>query len=281
MADQKPIPPTNREFISKITEPYVKESGKPVPAGSINRGDQISMRNDDTKIIKIGIEDIDNAVQFYFENVIKPYVFQNANRIKVPVIVSSPERFKSVQSDGFYRDKNGKIMVPLITYKRDSIEKNRSLGNKLDGNIVNNLQIFEQKFNIRNIYDNFSVLQNTKPNVARGIGMVPDYVTLNYSCILFTNFIEQNNNLIESIQFASDAYWGDLNAFAFRARIESFNSTTFLEQGDDRAAKTTFGLKLNGYLIPDVLNKDLAIIQNKIYDRSKIVFTAETVSKLP
>ncbi len=281
MADIKPTPLPRREFINKITDPYIKEAGKPPLPVDFNRAEQISVRDDNSKVIKVGIEDIDSAIQFYFDNVIQPYVYQNANRIKVPVIIASPERFKSMQTDGFYRDKNGKIMVPLITYKRDSITKNRELGNKLDGNSVANIQTFEQKFNKRNVYDNWSVLRNTKPNVARRIGIIPDYVTLSYSCVLFTNYIEQNNNLIESIQFASDAYWGDLNAFAFRTRIESFNSTTFLDQGDDRAAKTTFELKLNGYLIPNVLNKDLAVIQNKIYDKSKIVFTAETVSKLP
>lgn len=276
----KPTPLPRREFINKITTPYVKEVGLPLIQGNLNRGEQISMRDDTNKIIKIGIEDNDKAIQFYFENVIKPTVFQNNNRISVPVIVSTPEIFKSVQTDGFYRDKDGKIMVPLITYKRDSIEKNRELGNKLDGNLVHNVQTFEQKFDKRNVYDKFSLLQNTKPQVSRHISIIPDYVTINYSCILFTNYIEQNNNLIESIQFASDAYWGDLNAFAFRTRIETFNNTVFLEQGSDRAVKTTFNIKLNGYLVPDVLNKDLAIVQNKIYDRSKIVFTAEIVSKI-
>jgi hypothetical protein len=67
----------------------------------------------------------------------------------------------------------------------------------------------------------------------------------------------------------------------FRSRIDTFNTTTILEQGDDRAARTTFNIILNGYLIPNTINKDLALVQNRIYDRSKVTFTAEVVSKLP
>ena len=39
-----------------------------------------------------------------------------------------------IQADGYYRDTNGKLVIPLIMYKRNGIEKNRNLGNKIDGN---------------------------------------------------------------------------------------------------------------------------------------------------
>jgi hypothetical protein len=55
-------------------------------------------------------------------------------RIAVPVIYGSPEKWKSVQKDGYYKDKNGKILNPIIMFKRDNIEKNRSTYNKLDAN---------------------------------------------------------------------------------------------------------------------------------------------------
>lgn len=281
MADKKPTPLNRRAFTSKLIDPYLGKDTAPIVPKVFNRGEQISERGDTTKDISVGIEDHDAAVLYYFENVIKPSVVQNSTRISVPVLISSPERFKSVQTDGFYRDKNGKIMVPLITFKRESVAKNRNLGNKLDGNFPQLLQTFEQKYDKRNIYDNFSTLQNTKRQVARMITVVPDYITLKYTCIIFTNYIEQNNKLVESINFASDSYWGDLNKFQFRAMIDSFNTTTILEQGDDRAVKSTFEIMLNGYLIPDTINKDLAQVQKKIYDKTKVTFTNEIVSKLP
>ena len=74
---------------------------------------------------------------FYFNNVIRPSVIINGNRTNVPIIYGSPEKWKGVQKDGFFRDKEGKLQVPLIMFKRDSIEKRRDLGNKLDGGIAN------------------------------------------------------------------------------------------------------------------------------------------------
>jgi len=281
MSDKKPTPLNRREFTSKLIEPYLESEGKPPVPKELNRGEQVSLKDDKSKDISIGLEDHDAAILYYFEHVIKPSVIQNGIRTTVPVLVSSPERFKSVQTDGFYRDKNSKIMVPLITFTRESVAKNRNLGNKLDGNYPQNLQYFEQSYNKRNIYDNFSAINNIKPQVSRIIAVVPDYVTITYNCIVFTNFIEQNNKLIEGINFASDSYWGDLNKFQFRAMIDSFATPTILEQGDDRAAKSTFSITLNGYLIPDTINKDLAQVQKKIYDKSRVVITAETVSKLP
>lgn len=280
MSEIKPIPLPRREFVTKFVEPYLPQEGQVIAPKTFNRGEKISLRDDTSKNISIGLEDHDSAVQYYFNNVIKPNVIQNGIRNTVPVIVASPERFKSVQIDGFYRDKNGKIMVPLITFKRESFTKNRNLGNKLDGNYPQNIQIFEQRYNKRNIYDNFSQINNIIPQVSRIVTVVPDYITLRYSCIVFTNFIEQNNKLLESINYASDSYWGDINRFQFRATIDSFNTPTILEQGDDRVAKSTFDIELNGYLIPDVINKDLSQIQNKVYDKSKIIITSETVSKL-
>lgn len=274
----KPTPLNRRDFTSKLIDPYLKD-GKPPVQGNLIRGEQVSVKDDNVKTIAIGLEDHDAAIQYYFEKVIQPTVIQNGTRISVPVIVSSPEKFKSIQTDGFMRDKNSKLMVPLITYKRDSVEKNRELGNKLDGNLVSNIQIFEQRYTKRNEYDNFSVLQGTKPQIARSITVVPDYVTITYSCIIFTNYIEQNNKLVESIQFASDSYWGDFSKFAFRTKIDSFSTTTILEQGDDRAVKSTFNIILSGYLIPDSINKELALTQAKIYDKTKIVFTTEIVDK--
>jgi hypothetical protein len=274
----KPIPRNQSEIIQDQITPYLNE-GKAISDTifSKNRGTDYSFKGDTVKDISIGLEDIDNAILYYFNNIIKPTVIQNGNRIAVPVIYGSPERWKSIQNDGFYRDKNGKLMVPIIMFKRDSIEKNRTLGNKIDGNKVHNYQVVGSKFNQRNIYDNFSVLNNRIPSEQYYISSVPDYVNLNYSCIIFTDFIEQNNKLVEAIQFASDSYWGDPNRFKFRANIDSFNTPIIMEQGQDRAARSSFNIKMFGYMLPDTVNKDLAVARSKFYTKAQVVFDLETI----
>lgn len=278
----KPIPKNPVEVVQDQITPYLANQGKPVSQTvfSENRGTDYSMRNDTVKDISIGLEDIDNAIMYYFNNVIKPNVVQNGQQIAVPVLYGSPERWKSVQTDGYYRDNNGKLMVPLIMFKRENIEKNRTLGNKLDGNTVHNYQVVGSKYNIRNAYDRFDIINNRIPSEQYYISTTPDYVTLTYNCIIFTDFVEQNNKLVEAINFAADSYWGDPRRYKFRSMIDSFATTTLLEAGNDRAAKSTFTIKVNGYMIPDTVNKDMATARSKFYTKSQVVFDLETVSDI-
>jgi hypothetical protein len=278
---RKPIPKNQSEITQEaIGVPFIKNEGRPISETvfSKNRGEDLSMKDDKVKVINVGLQDLDYAVMYYFNNVIKPTVIQDGNRMAVETTYASPERWKSIQADGFHRDGNGKIIVPIIVFKRDNIEKVRTLGNKLDGNFAALYQVVGSKYNPRNAYDNFSVLNNRIPSEQFYVTAVPDYVTVTYSCIVYTNFVEQNNKIIEAIEYASDSYWGDPNRWKFKASIDSFATTVNVEDGADRAAKSTFNIKLNGYLIPDTVNKDLAAARNKFYTKSQVVFDVEVVS---
>jgi len=276
---RKPIPKNQSEILQPQIEPYITNQGKPVSETvfSQNRGTDYSMKGDTVKDVSVGLEDIDAAVLHYFNNVIKPTVVQDNNQMVVKTIFASPERWQSIQQDGFYRDGNNHVIIPLIVIKRDSIEKNRTLGNKLDGNKVHNYQVVGTKYNSRNAYDKFSVLNNRIPSEQYYITAVPDYVNITYNCSIFTNFLEQNNRIVEAIQFASDAYWGDVNRWKFRAQIDSFTTTNIVENGTDKVAKSTFNLKLYGYIIPNSVNKDMATARSKFYTKAQVVFDMEVV----
>jgi hypothetical protein len=277
--DLIPIPRNIVQVQQEQITPYLqpKPDSSEGTVFSRNRGKDLSFKDNKIKDISIGLEDIDQAIQYYFDNIIKPNVIQNGNRVAVPVIFGDAEKWKSVQNDGFYRDRDGKIMAPLIMYKRTNVEKNRTLGNKLDGNQAHLFNVFETRYNSRNFYDKFDVLTNRTPSKQYYISVVPDYVTVTYECVLFTNFIEQNNSLIEAIEYASDSYWGDFRRWHFRTRIDTFAVTNVVEQGDDRAARTTFTMTLNGYLIPDTVNKQLAN-EDLLYSPAQVVFGLEASS---
>ena len=246
---------------------------------SQNRAKDLSFKGNKIKDISVGLEDMDQAIQYYFDNVIRPNVIQNGSRIAVPVLYGDAEKWKSVQNDGFYRDPGGKLMAPLIMYRRTNIDKNRTLGNKIDGNKAHLFNVFETKYNQKNFYDNFGVLTNRQPSKQYYVSVVPDYVTVTYECILFTNFIEQNNKLIEAIEFASDSYWGDFNRWHFRTKIDTFAVTNIVEQGNDRVAKTNFTMTLNGYLVPDTVNKEMANA-DMFYAPAQLIFGLETTIDL-
>src|SRR6056300_926312 len=128
-----------------------------------NRELQVSRANDNVNNYNVGIKDIDESIFYYFNEVLKPQVSQNSKVINVPLVYASPERWAAMQKDGYYRDKNGKMQAPLITFRRASIEKNRNLGNKLDGNNPHNFGVFEKKFSKNNVYDRFGLLNNRAP----------------------------------------------------------------------------------------------------------------------
>ena len=272
-----PVPKTQSELTREQIVPYDALKGA-VPASSkTKRETQISLKDDTVKLPTVGFKDIDEAIIYYFNNVIKPSVIQNGNKVDVPVLYGSPERWSSVQAGGFYRDKNGKIQVPLIMFKKSNIEKNRTLGNKLDGNEVNNFVIYEKKYSKKNIYDRFSLLTNRNPSQELYGVVVPDYVTVTYQCIMFTDYVEQCDKLIEALNFASDSYWGDKERYRFRAMIDSYTPTVEVLQGQDRGVKATFNIKLNGYIITDTYNRDKANLK-KFYSKSQLLFSTETVT---
>ena len=281
MADRKHIDPrriipaSGYDRLRDNITPTVAGTNPPETRPNINRGRITTRKDDIVQDVSIGLQDHDEAIMYYFNNVIKPSVIVNGNRTNVPIIYGAPERWKSVQKDGYFRDKEGKLQVPLIMFKRDSVEKRRDLGNKLDGNNPQLHYTFQEKFTKRNQYDNFSVLQNRTPQKEFHAVVVPDFVKLNYTCTIWCDYIAQMNKLIETINFTSDSYWGNAEKFKFNAKIDTFSNTTEVQQGDNRIVKSDFGLVLQGYLVPDSINKELAKKPQKFYSKSTVVFNSE------
>jgi hypothetical protein len=280
---RKPAPKTQRELSESRQEPYIPPAGAPgfSPTGNPNdfnqpnRALQTSFRDDTTKPMSISIQDIDEAVMHYFQNNIQPSVYQNGEKIFVPIIYGSPEKWKSYQKDGYYRDLQGKIMAPLIMFKRDSITKDRSLNNKLDANNPHNVAVYGQSYNKRNEYSKFNMLNNVKPEKTYYVTVVPDHVTITYECAAFTYYNDQLNKIVEAIEYASDSYWGDPERFKFKATVNSFNTTTDLSENGERIVKSTFTLNIYGYIIPDTIQKDLKAAR-KFSERNRVVFGLET-----
>ena len=291
MAKQrKPIPKTQRELSEGLQTPSYVQAGNPNGANnysadpdinqsgiSFNRSEKMSRKGDTYKEFTVGLQDIDESIFYYFENVIRPFVYQNGERREVPVIYGSPERWKSMQKDGYYRDKNNRIMSPIIMFKRNSITKNRSLTNKLDANQPNLYTSWMKQYNPKNFYSNFNALNNRDQTKQFVANVVPDYVTLSYSVVVQTYYIEQLNPIIEAINYASDAYWGNPERFKFMARIDSFNTVNEIAKGEDRSVRSTFDINMYGYIIPDTIQKNLSAVK-KYNSRSKVIFSMETTS---
>ena len=292
---RKPNPKSQLQISNDQVDPYVfpetdESYGNPnIPSEfnqftptkqsgvDFNRSKQMSFKGDTTKPFTVGLQDIDESIMFYFQNVIRPFVYQNGVRIEVPVIYGSPEKWKSVQKDGYYKDKSGAVMAPLIMFKRDTIDKNRSLTNKLDANNPHLYTSWSKSYNSKNSYSNFSVLTNRIPVEQFVVNVVPDYVNLTYTCAIQTYYVEQMNKIIEAINYASDSYWGDPERFKFKASIDSFSTAIEISDTTNRIIKGTFTLKMFGYIVPDTVQKDVTSIK-KYNSRSQVIIGMETVN---
>ena len=294
---RKPQPPSQREISNNQIKPYVfPETGNTLGNPNdpnvfeqftqdqqhgvdFNRSEKLSLKNDPIKPFTLGLQDIDESIMYYFNKVIRPFVVQNGKRIPVPVIYGAPERWKSAQRDGYYKDKRGKIMAPIIMFKRDSMDKLRNVGNKLDGNTPNLYSYWKRTYNPKDSYSNFSVLNNRKPTQQFTVNVIPDYVKLVYNCTIQTYYIDQLNKIVEAVNYASDSYWGDPERFKFKASIDSYATTVELNDGQDRIVKSTFSINMFGYIIPENIQKQISSIK-KYNNKSQIVIGLETTGKI-
>ena len=262
---------------------------KPIPRSqrnTFNRGTKISRNSqavrDDVKNVSVGIMDMDSAIMYYFNEVIKPEVKVNDEKVKVPCIYASPERWTQVSKQGYLRDKKRQIIVPLIVYKRTGMERNDSIPiDKLDANDPKIFYSFQKKYSQQNRYDKFSVLKNITPNREYYNVAMPDYMTLTYEFTIWTSYIEQMNQIVEKINYSDGAYWGEPGKMRFRTRIESFSDASQID--GERLIKTTFSVNLYGYILPETYNSKTTtqkyLTPKKMIIREDVDKSLETIQK--
>jgi len=279
---KKPIPPRQQELSKRLQSPYRDDEGmfnrgNPNNAtyNNLDRGNQISFKGDNVQPFSIGLKDIDEAIMYYMKNIIKPAVMQNGIKIDVPILYGDAEKWFQIQKKGYLRDQKGDILSPLILLKRNSIEKNK-FTSKIDANNPFNFQVFTKTYNKKNAYSNFDILNRNFPEKQFYATVMPDYVTLTYEVLISTYFIEQNNKIVEAMNYASDSYWGDPEKFKFKAIINSFSNSTEVRNGAERIANTNFDLTLHGYIVPDTYLRDTNAIK-KYQEKTQIIINSETV----
>tara|TARA_Y100000034_G_scaffold4016_1_gene4760 strand:- start:63 stop:1757 length:1695 start_codon:yes stop_codon:yes gene_type:complete len=252
-------------------------SNKPLPRKQrvLNRGYLYSRSDEDIKNPEVTLMDMDSAIMFYFEKVIKPSVEDNGENVKVPIMYASPERWKSIQRDGFMRDKKRQTITPVIVYRRTSIEKDETVPqDKLDANNPHMFYTFQKKFSNTNRYDNFHTQIGTLPQREYYNVMLPDYVTLTYDFIIWTSYIEQMNKIVERVVYSDGSYWGDPKKLRFRSNIDTFTDATEVSD-TERLVRTNFTVTLRGYLLPKA-NFDHRSTTQKFLTPKKIIFGTET-----
>jgi len=245
-----------------------------------NRGFDAKQPTDIVEPVKVGLYTIDNAILKYLQSRIAPTVTQNNKQIQVPVIYGNPERWKSVQRDGLIRDQNGKIQLPIMMLRRTGMKKNGT------NSPINKYQqyLFKMGWNSRNVYDKFSVLNKATPSEMYHAATIPDFYDVTYEVMVWTEYMEQMNKIVENISFEDEEYWGEDNSYKFISRITSYDQLTELPNNNDRVIRSKFSIQVRGYILPDSqLNRDgNRETTTKIqYSPKRVVFATEVVTELP
>jgi len=250
---------------------------------SVNRAEQVSTKNTTvrgnraTTVVpgsnfsenySITLKDIDTAILNHVKNVMKPSIKEANEIFKVPVYYGNEERWKAVRERGVLRDTGGALILPLIMLKRTEVSRNDSSGHSyphdVKGDFINVVR--NASWSKDNQYDRFSVQQGVKPVYENIVTGMPTYSDITYEFVLWTNFIEQMNPLVESFVDQSHTYWGGGTNLKFLCTTDSITDASEMEQSGERFIKSTFSVTAKAYLLPEYLN---SVITNKVSNMKK------------
>ncbi len=134
------------------------------------------------------------------------------------------------------------------------------------------------KFNEKNKYDKFSLLNKTVAPTNQIFAVtMPDHIKAEYEFIVWTEYVEQNNAILEKINFAEGDYWGDKQRFNFRVKIDNYTNTIESSGEKDRMVRSTFTLSTNAYLLPESFEDRKQTVQ-RLLTPKQVKLTAEIVS---
>ena len=236
----------------------------------LNRGTQL--KREGNELGKgVRLYDVDLAIAEHMIDTVVPSVEVFREKVTVPVLYGNPERWASVQKKGYLKDKNGQLQIPLIMFKRNSIERSDTMASSMNRHLsYPSVSMYSKKHR----YDKFSAMTGTQKPVEIYDVVMPDYVTVSYEVVIWTDFTEHMNKIVEAFQYATDEYWGDKSGFKFKVKIDSFDNTTEVGEGTQRIVRTTFTMMVNAYLLPEQFNNEST--HKKSLTPKKVVWGLET-----
>ena len=165
-----------------------------------NRAQTITPGNNLSDNYAITLKDLDTAILSHVKNVMRPSISEANEVIKVPVFYGNEERWKSFRKRGVLRDKNGAFILPLIMMKRTTVDRSSEMPMNFEHDVKReNIEVIRNnQWSKKNRYDRFTVLTGQQPQYEQLVTTMPNFVNATYEFVLWTNFIEQMNPLVES-----------------------------------------------------------------------------------
>ena len=201
--------------------------------------------------------------------------------ITVPVMYANAEKWAQIQAKGYMYDHNDRLMTPLISVKRNSITE-RDTMKKLDVNwspetdndFARNTLTYESQYSKNNRYDRFSVLQGTRPKREIYVSNIPEFVDVSYDILIWAEYTEQLNSIVEQIIPTGGFAWG--TTWKFITSIQDYSFETVSVPGEDRIIRTTMPINVKGTLLSQYELKRSTL--QKRYSVKRVSFGSETES---
>ena len=263
----KPI--TNQRLVNKETVNRAEQvSTKDTSIRGGNSKKSVVPGLDYGKNYAITLKDIDTSMMKHMKNVMRLKVSSAGEQKDVPIMYANQERWVNARKNNFMKDKSGAIILPLVMFRRTSLEKNTNLyvGLEHDLERKHSRVVRNSQWSKNNRYDRFAVQTGKKPITENIVTGVPDYVTITYDFIIWTNFIEQMNVILEAFVEQDNIYWGDSENYRFLSKVEGISDSTEMTVDTERFIKSTFSVTTYAYLLPEYVSN---ILVNKVSQTQK------------
>ena len=241
-----------------------------------SRHTQIRRDKDKVKSIGITLYDIDFAVKSFIEQTMQLSVDDNGENILVPVLYANSEKWASIQRNGYLKDKKGKTLVPIITFRRSSVNmKSEMRRNKVA--TTNQLGwVIQPRYSVNAPYDRWSTLygNNDRATQEYFVTPIPDYVDVTYDFIAWTEYQNQLNFLVEQFVYFTGQSFGEKNSLKFATNVDSFNMEDNNTTGQDRVVRSSFQITVHGYLLPKTAGNQ--ITTKRVVSMNKVKFDQES-----
>lgn len=244
--------------------------------------------NTDYIVPSCGVEDLDLAIFNLFDKQIPLYYDLHGEVKKVPVIFATGERFALLRRKQPITDRNGALILPLISITRSSIENvpakgianNQMFPNVIKKRISQKDLVYRQQKNVENLKNvkgedlsldpNLSLKPRIERNIIETIEMPPvKYFGANYEISIWSSYTQQMNKILETIisaytlnpgqQFRVESEKGyKFSAFVDGNISQDTNYSDFTDA--ERYVRYNMNINATGYIIaPNILGGKTAL----------------------
>ena len=270
------IPPIKRTRSSFIDDINSQEDPR-IDLGK-DRHTQIRRDKDKVKSLGITLYDIDFAVKSYIDKTIQIKIEDNGENISVPTIYANAEKWASIQKDGFLKDKKGKTLAPLITFRRSGVNIVPEMRRNKVATTNQIRYIMKQPYSANQPYDKFSTIYDNKKSYEYFVTPAPDYVDVTYDFIMWCEYQTQLNYLIENFIYYAGKSFGERNFFKFATNLDNVTMEDNNITGQDRLVRASFQLVVHGYLVPKDISTETTT--KRLVSPNKIRFVSEAFADL-